>query len=193
MSNPGAISTRSREKIAESLDAAAVCARRAHRRIDRPHRANMFFLPRRPMSRPAMRSLLPSRQLPRRHKAPCRCRRTSPICRSWKSRRRARSPIESPSSSPATADGQGSTSRLPINCPNAASKSSVLNTLKFFWQTRKPEEAADAVTRIIGHYGAKHPQADFVDCRLFVRRGVVARRDQSIAAGRAIARRGASV
>ncbi|HZP66831.1 MAG TPA: AcvB/VirJ family lysyl-phosphatidylglycerol hydrolase [Rudaea sp.] len=37
-----------------------------------------------------------------------------------------------------------------------------LNTLKFFWQTRKPEEAADALTRIIGHYGAEHPQADFV-------------------------------
>jgi type IV secretory pathway VirJ component len=37
-----------------------------------------------------------------------------------------------------------------------------LNTLKFFWQTRKPEEAADALTRIIGHYGAQHPQADFV-------------------------------
>ena len=37
-----------------------------------------------------------------------------------------------------------------------------LNTLKFFWQTRKPEEAADALTRIIGHYGALHPQADFV-------------------------------
>ncbi|MEP6485034.1 MAG: AcvB/VirJ family lysyl-phosphatidylglycerol hydrolase [Rudaea sp.] len=37
-----------------------------------------------------------------------------------------------------------------------------LNTLKFFWQTRKPEDAADAVTRIIGHYGAKHAQADFV-------------------------------
>ena len=37
-----------------------------------------------------------------------------------------------------------------------------LNTLKFFWQTRKPEEAADALTRIIGHYGAEHGQADFV-------------------------------
>lgn len=36
------------------------------------------------------------------------------------------------------------------------------NTLKFFWQTRKPEEAADAITRIIGHYGAQHAQADFV-------------------------------
>ena len=37
-----------------------------------------------------------------------------------------------------------------------------LNTLKFFWQTRKPEEAADALTRIIGHYGAQHPLADFI-------------------------------
>lgn len=37
-----------------------------------------------------------------------------------------------------------------------------LNTLKYFWQTRKPEEAADALTRIIGHYGAKYPRADFV-------------------------------
>jgi type IV secretory pathway VirJ component len=36
------------------------------------------------------------------------------------------------------------------------------NTLKYFWQTRKPEEAADALTRIIGHYGAQHSQADFV-------------------------------
>jgi type IV secretory pathway VirJ component len=37
-----------------------------------------------------------------------------------------------------------------------------LNTLKFFWQTRTPAEAADALARIIGHYGAEHPQADFV-------------------------------
>jgi type IV secretory pathway VirJ component len=37
-----------------------------------------------------------------------------------------------------------------------------LNTLKFFWQTRSPAEAADAVTRIVGHYGGEHPQADFV-------------------------------
>ena len=37
-----------------------------------------------------------------------------------------------------------------------------LNTLKFFWHTRTPEEAADALTRIIGHYGAQHPDADFV-------------------------------
>ncbi len=36
-----------------------------------------------------------------------------------------------------------------------------LNTLKFFWQTRTPAEAADAVTRIIGHYGGEHPDADF--------------------------------
>jgi len=37
-----------------------------------------------------------------------------------------------------------------------------LNTLKFFWQTRTPQEAADALTRIIGHYGAAHPHADFI-------------------------------
>jgi len=37
-----------------------------------------------------------------------------------------------------------------------------LNSLKFFWQTRRPEEAADALARIIGHYGAAHPDADFV-------------------------------
>ncbi len=37
-----------------------------------------------------------------------------------------------------------------------------LNTLKFFWQTRTPDQAADALTRIIGHYGAEHPLADFV-------------------------------
>jgi len=37
-----------------------------------------------------------------------------------------------------------------------------LNTLKFFWQTRKPEEAADALNRIVGHYGAEHPAADFI-------------------------------
>ena len=37
-----------------------------------------------------------------------------------------------------------------------------LSSVKYFWQTRKPEEAADALTRIIGHYAAAHPQADFV-------------------------------
>ena len=37
-----------------------------------------------------------------------------------------------------------------------------LSSVKYFWQTRKPEEAADALTRIIGHYGAAHPRADFV-------------------------------
>ena len=29
-----------------------------------------------------------------------------------------------------------------------------LSSVKYFWQTRKPEEAADALARIIGHYGA---------------------------------------
>jgi len=37
-----------------------------------------------------------------------------------------------------------------------------LSSVKYFWQTRKPEEATDALTRIIGHYAAAHPQADFV-------------------------------
>ncbi len=37
-----------------------------------------------------------------------------------------------------------------------------LNTLKFFWQPRKPQEAVDALTRIVGHYGALHPQASFI-------------------------------
>ena len=37
-----------------------------------------------------------------------------------------------------------------------------LSSVKYFWQTRKPEEAADALTRIIGHYGAAYPLADFV-------------------------------
>jgi len=36
-----------------------------------------------------------------------------------------------------------------------------LSTLKFFWQTRKPEEAAEAVARIIGHYSAEFPDARF--------------------------------
>ena len=37
-----------------------------------------------------------------------------------------------------------------------------LSSVKYFWQTRKPDEAADALARIIGHYGAAHPDADFV-------------------------------
>ena len=37
-----------------------------------------------------------------------------------------------------------------------------LNTLKYFWETRTPEQAADALTRIIGHYGTQYPLADFV-------------------------------
>jgi type IV secretory pathway VirJ component len=37
-----------------------------------------------------------------------------------------------------------------------------LSSVKYFWQTRKPEEAADALARIIGHYGAARPAADFV-------------------------------
>ncbi|HEY2395216.1 MAG TPA: AcvB/VirJ family lysyl-phosphatidylglycerol hydrolase [Rudaea sp.] len=37
-----------------------------------------------------------------------------------------------------------------------------LSSVKYFWQTRKPGEAADALARIIGHYGAAQPAADFV-------------------------------
>jgi type IV secretory pathway VirJ component len=37
-----------------------------------------------------------------------------------------------------------------------------LNTLKYFWETRTPDQAADALTRIIGHFGAQYPRADFV-------------------------------
>ncbi|HET7064991.1 MAG TPA: AcvB/VirJ family lysyl-phosphatidylglycerol hydrolase, partial [Rudaea sp.] len=37
-----------------------------------------------------------------------------------------------------------------------------LSSVKYFWQTRKPDEAADALTRIVGHYGATRPDADFV-------------------------------
>jgi len=37
-----------------------------------------------------------------------------------------------------------------------------LSSVKYFWQTRKPDEAAAALARIVGHYGATHPAADFV-------------------------------
>ncbi|MBS0569319.1 MAG: virulence factor family protein [Proteobacteria bacterium] len=37
-----------------------------------------------------------------------------------------------------------------------------LNTLKYFWETRTPAQATDALTRIIGHYGAQYPLADFI-------------------------------
>jgi type IV secretory pathway VirJ component len=62
--------------------------------------------------------------------------------------------------------GDGGWAGLDVAIADQLSKRGIevvgLNTLKFFWQTRKPEEAADAVTRIIGHYGAEHAQADFV-------------------------------
>jgi type IV secretory pathway VirJ component len=62
--------------------------------------------------------------------------------------------------------GDGGWAGLDIAIADQLSKRGIevvgLNTLKFFWQTRKPFEAADALTRIIGHYGAQHPQADFV-------------------------------
>jgi type IV secretory pathway VirJ component len=37
-----------------------------------------------------------------------------------------------------------------------------LSSVKYFWQTRKPDEAAAALARIVGHYGATRPDADFV-------------------------------
>src|SRR6185369_12197491 len=37
-----------------------------------------------------------------------------------------------------------------------------LSSVKYFWQTRKPGEATDALMRIVGHYAAAHPLADFV-------------------------------
>jgi type IV secretory pathway VirJ component len=62
--------------------------------------------------------------------------------------------------------GDGGWAGLDIAVADQLSKRGIavvgLNTLKFFWQTRKPEDAADALTRIIGHYGAEHTQADFV-------------------------------
>ena len=62
--------------------------------------------------------------------------------------------------------GDGGWAGLDVAVADQLSKRGIavvgLNTLKFFWQTRKPEDAADAVTRIIGHYGTEHPLADFV-------------------------------
>ena len=62
--------------------------------------------------------------------------------------------------------GDGGWAGLDVAVADQLAKRGVLvvgfNTLKFFWQTRTPEQAADALTRIIGHYGALHPRADFV-------------------------------
>ena len=62
--------------------------------------------------------------------------------------------------------GDGGWAGLDVAVADQLSKRGIavvgLNTLKFFWQTRQPEQAADALTRIIGHYGAEHAQADFV-------------------------------
>jgi len=62
--------------------------------------------------------------------------------------------------------GDGGWAGLDVAVADQLSKRGIavvgLNTLKFFWQTRTPTEAADAVTRIIGHYGGEHPHADFV-------------------------------
>lgn len=37
-----------------------------------------------------------------------------------------------------------------------------LSTIKYFWHTRKPEEAADALTRIVQYYGETRPGVDFI-------------------------------
>jgi len=62
--------------------------------------------------------------------------------------------------------GDGGWAGLDVAVADQLSKRGIavvgLNTLKFFWQTRTPAEAADAVTRIVGHYGVEHPNADFV-------------------------------
>ena len=62
--------------------------------------------------------------------------------------------------------GDGGWAGLDVAVADQLSKRGIavvgLNTLKFFWQTRTPAEAADAMTRIIGHYGGEHPNADFV-------------------------------
>ena len=62
--------------------------------------------------------------------------------------------------------GDGGWAGLDVAVADQLSKRGVeivgLNTLKYFWQTRTPQDAADAMTRIIGHYGAKYPRADFV-------------------------------
>ncbi|MFT3790288.1 MAG: AcvB/VirJ family lysyl-phosphatidylglycerol hydrolase [Rudaea sp.] len=62
--------------------------------------------------------------------------------------------------------GDGGWAGLDIAVADQLSKRGIvvvgLNTLKFFWQTRTPAAAADAVTRIVGHYGSEHPNADFV-------------------------------
>jgi len=62
--------------------------------------------------------------------------------------------------------GDGGWAGLDVAVADQLSKRGIavvgLNTLKFFWQTRTPAEAADAVTRIIGHYGGEHPHADFI-------------------------------
>lgn len=35
------------------------------------------------------------------------------------------------------------------------------STLKFFWQKRTPEQSAEAIARVIGHYAAQRPEARF--------------------------------
>ena len=62
--------------------------------------------------------------------------------------------------------GDGGWAGLDVAVADQLSKRGIavvgLNTLKFFWHTRTPEEATDAVTRIVGHYAAQYPGSDFV-------------------------------
>src|SRR5262249_22193828 len=62
--------------------------------------------------------------------------------------------------------GDGGWAGLDIGVADQLAKRGItvvgLSSVKYFWQTRKPDEAADALTRIIGHYGGGRPRADFV-------------------------------
>lgn len=62
--------------------------------------------------------------------------------------------------------GDGGWAGLDIAIANQLAKRGIdvvgLNSLKFFWHTRTPEEATDALNRIVSHYGALHPDADFI-------------------------------
>ncbi|MGH8041503.1 MAG: AcvB/VirJ family lysyl-phosphatidylglycerol hydrolase [Rudaea sp.] len=62
--------------------------------------------------------------------------------------------------------GDGGWAGLDVGVANQLAQRGIqvvaLNTLKYFWETRTPAQAADALTRIIGHYGAQYPHADFI-------------------------------
>jgi type IV secretory pathway VirJ component len=62
--------------------------------------------------------------------------------------------------------GDGGWAGLDIAIANQLTRRGIevvgLNTLKFFWHRREPAEAADALTRIVGNYSKRFPDADFV-------------------------------